>query len=55
MSASSQNPGAWLLEGEDAQSQVLNAGVSAALASGDLPETHFAGGGSQVCSHPTSG
>lgn len=54
-SASSQNPEACLLKGEDAQSQVLSAGVLAELASHDLPEIHFAGGKSQVCSHPTSG
>lgn len=43
------------LKGEDVQSQALSAGVLAELASSDLPETHFAGGRSQVCSHPTSG
>lgn len=54
-SASSQNPRASLLEGEEVQSQVLSAGMLAELAGGDLPETQFAGGRSQVCSHPTSG
>lgn len=48
-------PGACLLKGKDEQSQVLCAVMSAELASGDLPETQFAGAKSQVCSHCTSG